>query len=57
MLILGVSCYFHDSAAVLLKDGEIIYALQEERFSRIKHDSNFPENSIKYILKIKFNFR
>ena len=51
MLILGVSCYFHDSAAVLLKDGEIIYALQEERFSRIKHDSNFPENSIKYILK------
>ena len=51
MLILGVSCYFHDSAAVLLKDGEIIYAFQEERFSRIKHDNNFPEKSIQYILK------
>ena len=49
--ILGVSCYYHDSAACLLIDGEIISAVQEERFTRIKHDETFPENSIKYILK------
>ena len=51
MYLLGISCWYHDSAAVLLKDGEIISAVQEERFSRIKHDSSFPKNAIKYCLK------
>ena len=48
--ILGISAFYHDSAAVLLCDGEIIFAIQEERFSRIKHDASFPRNSILYIL-------
>ena len=48
--ILGISCYYHDSAAVLISDGEIISAVQEERFSRKKHDSRFPKNAIKYCL-------
>ena len=49
--ILGLSCYYHDSAAALLKNGEIIAAAQEERFSRKKHDSRFPKNAILYCLK------
>mgnify|MGYP006188429155 CR=1 FL=1 len=49
-LILGISCYYHDSAAALIKDGEILGAVQEERFTRIKHDPEFPINSIKYLL-------
>ncbi len=49
-LILGISAFFHDSAATLIKDGEIISAAQEERFTRIKHDSNFPINAVKFIL-------
>ncbi len=49
--ILGISCYYHDSAAALLVDGNLISAVQEERFSRIKHDHRFPTESIKYILK------
>ena len=49
--ILGISAFYHDSAATLFIDGEIIAAAQEERFTRIKHDSNFPENAIKYVLK------
>jgi len=48
-LILGISCFYHDSAAVLIKDGKILYAIQEERFTRVKHDSQFPFESIKYI--------
>ncbi len=48
--ILGISCFYHDSAAALIKDGEIITAVQEERFSRKKHDSCFPSRSIKYCL-------
>jgi len=48
--ILGLSCYYHDSAAALLKNGEIIAAAQEERFSRKKHDSRFPGNAISYCL-------
>jgi carbamoyltransferase len=48
--ILGVSAFYHDSAAALLKDGEIISAAQEERFSRRKHDYNFPEGAIDYCL-------
>ena len=48
--ILGISSFFHDSAASLIIDGEIIAAAQEERFSRIKHDESFPVNSINYVL-------
>jgi len=50
MYILGISAFYHDSAACLIKDGKIIAAVQEERFTRIKHDSSFPKNSIKYCL-------
>jgi len=50
MYILGISCYYHDSAAALIKDGEIIAAAQEERFTRKKHDFHFPHNAIKYCL-------
>jgi len=50
MKILGISAYYHDSAACLLIDGEIIAAAQEERFTRKKHDQNFPSNAIKYCL-------
>jgi len=46
--ILGVSCYFHDAAAVLLKDGVLVAAAEEERFSRIKHDYGFPSKAIKF---------
>ena len=48
--VLGISCYYHDSAACLLINGEIISAAQEERFTRIKHDESFPKNSIQFIL-------
>lgn len=48
--ILGISCYYHDSAAVLLKDGEIIFAAQEERYTRKKHDESFPQNAIEHAL-------
>ena len=51
MLILGISAFYHDSAACLIKDGEIIAAAQEERFTRIKHDATFPVFAIKYCLK------
>jgi len=51
MNILGISAYYHDSAACLLRDGEIVAAAQEERFTRKKHDANFPQNAIKYCLK------
>ena len=49
--ILGLSCYYHDSAAALIKNGEIIAAVQEERFTRKKHDASFPSNAIEYCLK------
>lgn len=48
MYILGISCFYHDSAAALLRDGELVAATEEERFSRIKHDSGFPDRSIAY---------
>ena len=48
--ILGISAFFHDSSAALIIDGEIINAVQEERFTRIKHDPSFPTKSIKFIL-------
>jgi carbamoyltransferase len=51
MNILGISAYYHDSAAALISDGEIIAAAQEERFSRKKHDARFPKNAIAYCLK------
>ena len=53
MNIIGISCFYHDSAACLLQNG-VIQAIQEERFTRIKHDSNFPLNSISHILT-KYN--
>lgn len=49
--ILGISAFYHDSAACLVADGEIIAAAQEERFTRIKHDHNFPVNAARYCLK------
>ena len=51
MYILGISAFYHDSAACLLKDGEIIAAAQEERFTRKKHDAGFPRHAIQYCLK------
>lgn len=50
MNILGISCFYHDSAACLVRDGEIIAAAQEERFTRRKHDFRFPENAIRWCL-------
>ena len=49
--ILGISAYYHDSAAALIGDGKIIAAAQEERFTRIKHDPAFPEQAIRYCLE------
>lgn len=51
MYILGISCFYHDSSAALLKDGKIVAAAQEERFTRKKHDISFPENAIRYCLE------
>ncbi len=51
MFVLGLSCFYHDSAAALLKDGVIVAAAQEERFSRKKHDSGFPSQAVAYCLK------
>lgn len=51
MNILGISAFYHDSAACLLKDGEIVAAAQEERFTRKKHDFGFPKNAVSYCLK------
>ncbi len=51
MYILGISCYYHDSSVALLKDGVIVAAAEEERFTRKKHDASFPLNAIKYCLE------
>jgi Predicted carbamoyl transferase, NodU family len=48
--ILGISAFYHDSAATLVRDGKIIAAAQEERFSRKKHDPKYPFNAINYVL-------
>ncbi len=48
--ILGISAFYHDSAACILVNGKIVAAAQEERFTRIKHDSNYPHNSIEFVL-------
>ena len=53
MLILGVSCFYHDSAAALLDNDNIVAAAQEERFTRVKHDASFPFNAIKFVLSEK----
>ena len=56
--ILGISAFYHDSAACILQNGEIIAAAQEERFTRIKHDSSYPYNAIEFVLnysKLKLN--
>ena len=50
--ILGISAYYHDSAACLLRDGEIVAAAQEERFTRKKGDAAFPRQAIDYCLKM-----
>ncbi|MGD0857562.1 MAG: carbamoyltransferase N-terminal domain-containing protein, partial [Dehalococcoidia bacterium] len=50
MYILGISCFYHDAAAALIKDGILMAAAEEERFTRIKHDFGFPENAIKFCL-------
>jgi carbamoyltransferase len=50
MRILGISAFYHDSAAALIEDGVIVAAAQEERFTRKKHDANFPDNAVKYCL-------
>ena len=49
--ILGISAFYHDSAAVLIKEGEIIAAAQEERFTRNKHDSNYPKKAVDFVLE------
>jgi carbamoyltransferase len=51
MYILGISCFYHDASAALLKDGKIIAAAEEERFTRKKHDTSFPLNAIKFCLQ------
>ena len=51
MYILGISAYYHDSAACLIKDGEILSAAQEERFTRVKHDHSFPINAVEFCMK------
>jgi carbamoyltransferase len=51
MKILGISAFYHDSAAALIDNGEIVAAAQEERFTRKKHDPNFPANAVKYCLE------
>ncbi|MCU0915514.1 MAG: hypothetical protein MUC88_13245, partial [Planctomycetes bacterium] len=51
MNILGISAFYHDSAAALVRDGNIVAAAQEERFTRIKHDSRFPTHAVEYCLE------
>ncbi len=51
MHILGISCYYHDAAAALLRDGQLLAAAEEERFSRVKHDFGFPRNAIRFCLE------
>ncbi|MAF35942.1 hypothetical protein CL622_02385 [archaeon] len=50
MYVLGISCYYHDSSAALIKDGVVVASVEEERFTRKKHDTSFPINAIKYCL-------
>jgi len=50
MIVLGISAYYHDSAAALVRDGEIVAAAQEERFTRKKNDASFPANAVRWCL-------
>ena len=50
MKILGISAYYHDSAAAIIVDGKVLFAAQEERFTRIKNDASFPESAIQFCL-------
>src|SRR5919199_2032037 len=52
MDILGISCFYHDAGACLLRDGVLVAAAEEERFSRRKHDSGFPEQAARYCLEV-----
>ena len=49
--ILGISAFYHDSAAAIVVDGKILAAAQEERFTRKKHDSSYPFNAVEFVLK------
>ena len=49
--ILGISAFYHDSAATILIDGKIVAAAQEERFTRKKHDASYPFNAVEFVLK------
>lgn len=51
MYILGISAFYHDSAAAIVRDGRIVAAVQEERFTRKKHDSDFPVHAVRYCLE------
>ena len=55
MYILGISSFYHDSGAALIKNGKILSAVQEERFTRKKHDAGYPYNAVEFILK-NFDF-
>lgn len=50
MYILGISCFYHDAAAALIKDGEVIAAAHEERFTRVRHDENFPKKAVQFCM-------
>jgi carbamoyltransferase len=50
MYILGIACFYHDASAALIKDGQIVAAAMEERFSRKKHDNSYPEKAIEFCL-------
>lgn len=51
MDILCISCYYHDAAAALIRDGQLVAAAEEERFSRVKHDLGLPVNAIRFCLE------
>ena len=51
MTILGISCYYHDAAAAIIRNGQLLAAAQEERFTRRKHDQSFPLNAVAYCLQ------
>ena len=51
MNILGISCFYHDAAACLMKNGRVVAAAEEERFTRKKHDFDFPNNAVEYCLR------
>ena len=52
MIVLGLSFYYHDSAAAIVKDGVLVAAAEEERFSRVKHDSGFPQLAIEFVCEM-----